>query len=351
MFAAALTDLLRLLAVPVLGWAAIRDVKTRRVPNETWLPLIALGVVLLSWDALAVWTDTVWTLTIDGLKVGIEAEAAETLKLFAIRTVISVGFLVPFAYAFWWFGGFGGADAKALMTLAILFPLYPTFLFPGFTLPWFEATLGVFALTILSNTVLVGAVYPIALAGRNLLHGAVSRMMVVGQPIATDALARRYGRLLERPDGLTRQGMDLDVLRMYLKWRGLTIEQLREAPDRYRDPASLPDEPNDPGDGTIDTYDESLATDSGDSGEMTDTTEEVPDDDPWGVAAFFDDIGGPIYGTDAEELRAGLSVVTTKEQVWYSPGIPFIVPMFGGLLVSLVAGDILVWLLLQVGLG
>jgi len=351
-FAAALTDLLRLLAVPVLGWAAIRDVKTRRVPNETWLPLIALGVVLLSWDALAVWTDTVWTLTVDGLHVGIEAEAAsETIESFAIRTTISIGFLVPFAYVFWWFGGFGGADAKALMTLAILFPLYPVFLFPGFTLPWFEATLGVFALTILSNTVLVGAVYPIALAGRNLLHGAVSRMMVVGRPVAADALARRYGRLLERPDGLTRQGMDLDVLRMYLEWRGLTIEQLREAPDRYRDPASLPDEPNDPGDGTIRIYEESPSADGGESDELTDTTGEIPGDDPWGAAAFFEDIGGPIYGTDAAELRAGLSVVATSDRVWYSPGIPFIVPMFGGLVVSLVAGDVLVWLLLQIGLG
>ena len=352
MFSAALTDLLRLLAVPVLGWAAVRDVKTRRVPNETWLPLIALGVVLLSWDALAVWTDTVWTLTIDGFNIGVGAEiASETVQSFTIRTTISVGFLVPFAYVFWWFGGFGGADAKALMALALLFPLYPVFLFPGFTLPWFEATLGVFALTILSNTVLVGAVYPVALAGRNLLHGAVSRMMVVGRPIAAGALARRYGRLLERPDGFTRQGMDLDVLRMYLTWRGLTIEELREAPDRYRDPASLPDEPNDPGDGTIRKYDESLATDGGVADDVTDIPEEAPVDDPWGVAAFFEDIGGPLYGTDAEELRAGLSVITTKERVWYSPGIPFIVPMFGGLLVSLVAGDVLVWLLLQVGLG
>lgn len=350
MFSAALTDLLRLVAVPVLGWAAVRDVKTRRVPNETWLPLMALGVVLLSWDALAVWTDTVWTLTIDGFDIGIGAEiASETVQSFAIRTAISVGFLVPFAYVFWWFGGFGGADAKALMALALLFPLYPVFLFPGFTLPWFEATLGVFALTILSNTVLVGAVYPVALAGRNLLDGAVSRMMVVGRPIAASALSRRYGRLLERPDGLTRQGMDLDVLRMYLNWRGLTIETLREDPDRYRDPASLPDEPNDPGDGTLKQYDTSPTSD----GRAVDdvTTSEEPIEDPWGAGAFFEDIGGPIYGTDAEELRAGLSVVATSDRVWYSPGIPFIVPMFGGLLVSLVAGDVLVWLLLQVGFG
>ncbi|MCU4717535.1 prepilin peptidase [Halapricum hydrolyticum] len=355
MYAAAITDLLRLVAVPVLGWAAIRDVKTRRVPNETWLPLIALGIGLLFWDGLAVWADTAWMLTVDGLDIGVEAwPAGETVQSFAVRAAISVGFLVPFSYVFWWFGGFGGADAKALMALAILFPVYPVFYFPSITLPWFEATLGVFALTILSNTVLVGAVYPVALAGRNLLGGAVSRMMVVGRPVAVETLPRRYGRLLERPDGFTRRGMDLDVLRMYLSWRGLTLAELRADPERCRDPASLPAEPEDPGDGTIPERDGSLVFTDGGGLEDTSTPEDPSGreyDDPWGSDAFFEDIGGPIYGTDAEELRAGLTLLTTKDRVWYSPGIPFIVPMFGGLVVSLVAGDVLVWLLLQAGLG
>jgi preflagellin peptidase FlaK len=37
--------------------------------------------------------------------------------------------------------------------------------------------------------------------------------------------------------------------------------------------------------------------------------------------------------------------------VWYSPGLPFIVPMFGGLLISLTAGDVLIWLLGLAGLA
>jgi len=40
-------DALRLLSVPVLGWAAYRDVQVRRVPTRTWYPLVALGAVLL----------------------------------------------------------------------------------------------------------------------------------------------------------------------------------------------------------------------------------------------------------------------------------------------------------------
>ncbi|MEF8881311.1 MAG: prepilin peptidase [Halapricum sp.] len=361
MYSATITDLLRLLVVPVFGWAAIRDIKTRRVPNETWLPLAALGIGLLCWDAAAVWTDTAWRLTVDGLNVGIEADPIydQTVETFLIRTGFSVGFLVPFAYAFWWFGGFGGADAKALMTLAVLFPIYPVYYLPGFTLPWFIAPAGVFSLTILANTVLGGALYPLALGGRNLLRRAVSRMMIVGRPLPVEQAPRRYGRLLERPDEYTRKGLDLDVLRMYLSWRGLDFEELQADPKRYRDPATLPDEPNDPGDGTIEEGGGSLAlTDGGepetvDSEKSQDSLDGSRDslDDPWGAEAFFEDIGGPIYGTDAEELQAGLTVLTERDQVWYSPGIPFIVPMFVGLVLSLTAGDILVRGMLWLGLG
>jgi preflagellin peptidase FlaK len=347
-FSATIPDLLRLLVVPVLGWAAIRDIKTRRVPNRTWLPLAALGFLLLCWDAAALWTETVWTLTADGLQIGLEARAPrfdETLNAFFVRTAFSVGFLVPFAYGFWYFGGFGGADAKALMTLAVVFPVFPTFYGPGFTLPILETTLGVFSLTILSNTVLAGVIYPLALAGHNLVGGAVSKMMLIGRPLPVTLAPERYGRLLERPDSYTRHGLDLDVLRMYLSWRGLDFETLRADPERYRDPEGLPEEPNDPGDGTIAGSSGSLAlTDGGDDNETESR-------DEWGAEAFFEDIGGPIYGTDAEELRKGLTVLTQQDRVWYTPGIPFIVPMFGGLVISLTVGDVLVWLLTQVGIG
>jgi preflagellin peptidase FlaK len=350
-YSATIPDLLRLLVVPVLGWAAVRDIKTRRVPNRTWLPLAALGLVLLCWDAAALWTETVWWLTADGLQVGLEARSphfTRTLDTFLIRTAFSVGFLVPFAYGFWWFGGFGGADAKALMTLAVVFPVFPIFYGPGFSLPYLETTLGVFSLTILSNTVLAGVIYPLALAGRNLLGGAVSKMMIIGRPLPVALAPERYGRLLERPGSYTRHGLDLDVLRMYLSWRDLDFEALLDDPERYRDPESLPAEPNDPGDGTIDSASGSLALTDGGS-EAHDSETESRDE--WGAEAFFEDIGGPIYGTDAEELRAGLTVLTEQDRVWYTPGIPFIVPMFGGLLISLTVGDVLVWLLTQIGIG
>jgi preflagellin peptidase FlaK len=318
---ATLPDLLRLVAVPVFGYVAWRDVETRRVPNETWYPIAVLAVVLLAWDAVA-------------LLLG-DAFAFER-RLFAIRVAVSLGLVAPLAYLFWRFGAFGGADAKAFFVIAVLFPTYPHYTLPWLgTLPVVETTLGVFSLTVLSNTVLVGLTYPLALAARNAVGGHLSPAMFVGRPIRPAAAIDEYGSLLSFPNPRLRdarsvaelraslgwRGLDLDALRMYLQWRGLDYERLRADPEHYRDPATLPEEPNPPGDGGI-------ATDGG-------------VDDPWGAAAFLADIEGSAYGTDPETLRAGLDRLTADEVVWLSPGIPFLVPLFGGLLAALTYGDLL----------
>ncbi|WP_254272677.1 A24 family peptidase [Haloarcula marina] len=339
-------DLLRLLAVPVFGWTAYRDVKTRRVPNRTWLPLAALAVVLLFWDAYAVFT---------GPTGG---------QAFFIRVAISLGIVAPLAYGFWLIGGFGGADAKAFMLVAVLFPVYPVYYLPTTALPLEPSALGVFSLTILSNTVLAGVVYPLGVAVSNLVRGRFSLAMFIGKPVAVDEIPTEYGRLLETPDGFTRGGLDLDALRMYLQWRGTTLSAVRADPESHRDPDSLPRVPNDPGDGAI-------ATDGGESSDArrpsseprsdggvaeatAGTTAETAADEPadqWGAERFLDDIEGSAYGTSPEQLREGLAVLVASEEVWISPGIPFLVPMFAGLVVSLVYGDVLYSLLSLVGLA
>lgn len=305
-------DLLRLLAVPVFAWAAYRDLRTRRVPNRTWLPLAAIGVIALVWDGL---------LLLDG--------TGFARQLFVIQTALSLGFVAPLGYLFWRIGGFGGADAKAIITLAILFPVYPAYHALGTPLPIHHAPMGVFSFTILSNTVLVGLLYPLALAIRNLPRGAISIAMFVGQPVTVDGITTRYGRLLETSTGFTRGGLDIDALRMYLQWRGISFSDLRADPGRYRD--TVPTTPNDPGDGAI-----------GDGGSVvTEPALERTPDDPWGAEAFLSDHAA--YGTEPSELRDGLSTLvdSDRETVWITPGIPFIVPMFAGLVVALCYGDVM----------
>lgn len=317
-------DLLRLVAVPAFAWAAVRDIRTRRIAADLWVPLGALGAVLLVWDG--------W------LAAGAGGYAWS--YGFVLPAAISLGVVVPLAYLFWWVGGFGGADAKALMVLALLYPTVPAYAVGGRTFPLALHPLGeagAFSLTILTNAVLVGAAVPVALAIRNALAGRVAPVMFVGWPVRWRRLPTTHGRLLEAPDGLTRGGLDLDAMRMYLRWRGLSVADLRADPDRYRDPATLPAEPNPPTDGAVDA--EPAVADGGVV--ATRSAGDESSADPWGAEAFLESIDGTAYGTSPETLRGGLEVIATKETVWVSPGTPFLVPVFLGLAVALVYGDLL----------
>ena len=317
---ASIPDLLRLLVVPVFGWAAWRDVKTRRVPNRTWYPLAVLAVVLLAWDGWQAWTG-----------------ALDYPGVFWLRVAVSLGFVAPLVIAFWWFRAFGGADAKAFLVVATLFPTFPSYEVAGWHLPHQQTLLGVFSLTILTNTVLLGACYPLAVLARNAVAGRFSSVMAVGKPVSWDAIPDEHGRLLETPEGVTRNGADLDAVRMYLRWRGLTLAELRERADHFRDPATLPADPNPPGDGAV-----GVERTRADGGTVVETIpEEDAPDDPWGAAAFLADVDHGAYGTTPEALRDGLDVLVSEDRVWVSPGIPFVVPLFVGTVVALTYGDLL----------
>ncbi|VTT85200.1 Signal peptidase, type IV -prepilin/preflagellin [Halorubrum sp. DM2] len=337
---ATLPDLLRLLVVPVFAWAAIRDVRTRRLPNRMWPPLYLFGGLLLVWEAATLWPFAGF----DG-------------RIFLVRAAISLLFVAPLGYAFWYLGAFGGADAKAMIALAIAFPTFPAYEVGTLVFPLVDTDLGVFSLTILTNTVLIGLAYPVGLAVLNLVRGEVSSNMFLARPVATASLPDRHGRLFEDPDGPTRGGLDLDALRMYLRWRGLTLADLRDDPDGLRDPDSVGEtfDPTDGGTHVGPRTDggravDDAAPDGGTAIDETGTDDETAAADPWAAERFLDDIDHGAYGTDAATLRDGLEVVADADRVLVSPGMPFVVPMAVGLVVSLTNGDALFALLGAVGL-
>jgi preflagellin peptidase FlaK len=316
---ATIPDLLRLLAVPVLGWAALRDLRTRRVPNRTWYPLVVLGAGLLVWDALAL-----------GL-------GGPRFSLFLLRTGLGIVIVGALAMGFWFTGSFGGADAKAFLVIAVLYPTYPAYDLLGTTLPAVVTDLGIFSLTILTNAVLVGALYPLALALGNATRGTVSPLAFVARRVAVSSLPRRHGTLLDTDGSFTQSGLDLDALRMYLRWRRIDLDTLRSTPALV-DPATLPEEPGDPTDGAVEApRPEPPATPDQDAASWTDGQWE----DRWGAEAFLSAIDSTAYGTDPADLRAGLDRIVEGEPVWVSPGIPFIVPTFVGLVLALTVGDLL----------
>ena len=325
---ATLPDFLRLLFVPALAWAAWRDVRTRRVPNDVWMPFAALGLALLAWEA---WARLPLTTYGD--------------RLFVLRVGLSLGVVVPLSYLFWRTGGFGGADAKAFMTVAVLLPTVPTYRLPWGTYPLEPTALGVFSMTVLTNAVVVAMAYPLALAVRNALAGETGVLMFLGRRVSVSALPRVHGRLFETTVGTTRRGLDIDALRMYLRWRGATLADVRADPEHLRDPESV-EETFDPGDGAVgdgsrpEGAGDDLPTDGGRASPETEADGERSDPDPWAAERFLADVDGDAYGTTPEKLREGLEVVTERDSVWVSPGVPFLVPTFVGLAVALTYGDL-----------
>jgi preflagellin peptidase FlaK len=330
-------DLLRIIVVPIFAWAAYRDIRTRRIPNWVWLPLVTVGIIALAMDAWSVLTFSAYQ------------------PLFFVRVVVSLGLVAPLGYAFWRLGGCGGADAKAIMTLALLFPTYPVLYLPQIALPLERTTLGVFSLTVLTNTVLVGMVVPIGLACRNAVNSRYTSTMFIGRPVTVSEIPNVYGRLLGR-DGnerITSRGLDIDALRMYLHWRGTTLASVCSAPTAHRDPARAMT-PNESSDGSFAHSSDSSA------GTLSTPPRSVsasPDgsEDPWGAATFLGEIDGDAYGTTPDQLREGLEMLCSSESesesVWITPGIPFLVPVFLGLVIAFTYGDILYTMLRMTGIG
>jgi preflagellin peptidase FlaK len=95
------------------------------------------------------------------------------------------------AIAVFYAGGFGGADAKALMCIALALPVYPNHLLPqppGFVSP-------LFPITIFTNSVLLGALSVFYALSRNLLWKIRNRRDIF-EGMETESFGRKILALI-----------------------------------------------------------------------------------------------------------------------------------------------------------
>ncbi len=191
--------------------ASIKDLKSRRVPNEIWMIMGSIGMVILGIELWFV-KEASWEYFLMFIPIGVLfAEAfidrppiysegklnfrvlgwlvlpmlvfvflvnrlGNTLLFWSLTTILAVmlfSFILYFFYII-----HGGADAKAVITLAILFPFYPTV--PRLThralsaelVPAMEVVFP-FTLVILLNASLVVLILPFAYLFINLSNGDV----------------------------------------------------------------------------------------------------------------------------------------------------------------------------------
>lgn len=141
-------DILKILfCTPFLLYSCFSDINTRRVSNKLWVVMLALGSVFVLYD--------IWNYGLPYL----------------VWIFISTGLTFAFVYILFQLGVFGGADAKSLIVLSIIFPVYPIFTIFGYVFP-LNAPLpflkDFFAFGIFENAVLLTIVVPLGLALYNL---------------------------------------------------------------------------------------------------------------------------------------------------------------------------------------
>jgi preflagellin peptidase FlaK len=136
-----------LFTMPFLLYSCYSDLKARRVSNMVWKYMLASGSVFVLYDVLTGGIPYIKALLLSGVIV-----------------FVSV-------YILFQLGAFGGGDAKGLIVLSILFPLYPVFLFSGEAYPLLGLPpIGLFTFTVLGNALLLTILVPLGMFCYNLLH-------------------------------------------------------------------------------------------------------------------------------------------------------------------------------------
>lgn len=185
-------NILRILVtLPILAYSCMTDWKIRRAPNELWYLLGGIGVILN--------LVTIWLLS------GSHADLIGIYVILLVAEVVSTYILV---YLLFNFGGFGGADAKALIAIAIMFPLYPLFTLGGISFPLIYSwtndlhMLVFFWLAVLGNAVVLTIIVPAGVLVYNLL--TIPPMEVVRNPLraiigykaGVDVIGKKHLRLM-----------------------------------------------------------------------------------------------------------------------------------------------------------
>lgn len=146
---AAFLDLLRLFAgASILLFASYTDWQWRRAPNLLWVILAVVGLIVLAVEAVLDWP----------------------LTLARWPYLVGIPVFIAVIYGLWWLGLIaGGADAKALMAIALLLP-FPLAVAPGIPF-WTSPMPGSF--TVLGNSLVAFMAVPIGMFLWNLAHGDV----------------------------------------------------------------------------------------------------------------------------------------------------------------------------------
>ncbi len=218
-----------------LLYAAILDIRTRRVPNRVWLVMGALGIILIHIHLLleGCWyhhfiflplfalytfpfieleekpdlkngllTPVMWYGQIIAGLLGIFIVLHYGNSGFMTMTLIAASVFILLIYVMYFTGLiFGGADAKGMMAVTLFVPFHASFsIFPVYETDIQAIDLVfTFPVVVLTISVIVFAFMPLALAGFNLFRKDIGYPMFFGYKLPVDEIAGKHVWLMERP--------------------------------------------------------------------------------------------------------------------------------------------------------
>jgi preflagellin peptidase FlaK len=259
------------LTLAFLLYASYSDHKTREVSNTVWMffapPAFALTMVeLLIYDSSNM------------INYGLS---------FGLTAVLSV--------ALFYSGGFGGADAKAMMCIALAFPFYPRELILPLSGEISPVSKMFFPITIFSNSVLFAALTAIYILIRNIVWHKRKRRNFFENGQKKDSIGKKIL--------VTITGYKIPINRLKEKWHIYPLEDVEEQTE---------------------------------SQDLKRKLIVIPREDK--------------RNETVERLNKAIETGKIQDYVWATPGLPMLIFVTLGFIVALFLGDA-VWLFIRSLLG
>ncbi|MEM2463957.1 MAG: A24 family peptidase C-terminal domain-containing protein [Candidatus Bathyarchaeia archaeon] len=251
-------------------YASWSDYKTREVSNSVW--------ILFSPIAFALTFSELFLFDI------------EALPLYGLCFALTSAFAIILFYA----GGFGGADAKALMCLALALPFYPSGLLNPLMGEASPVMSMFFPVTVFSNSVILAALTAIYLLLHNLLWRLKTGNLLFEGKQREESLGKKILVLVT--------GYKVHFKKLKEKWHIYPLEDVE----------------------------------STEEGEVKRKLLVLPKDEEREAIV--------------KRLENAIEAGKISEKVWATPGLPMLIFMTAGLVLALVYGDV-VWALVRLFMG
>jgi len=262
----ALFDLARVaISLLFLLYASWSDYKTREVSNGVWI-LYAPLAFALTFAELLIYED------------------ASTMLFYGISFSLIAAFSIILFYS----GGFGGADAKALMCLALALPFYPESLFKPLSGEVSPISKTFFPVSVFSNSVLIAATSAVYMFLHNIVWHKKVGKKIFEEGFKKESLGKKAVTLIT--------GYKVSVDKLKKKWHLYPMEDVEENTEVKRKLVIIP-----------------------------------RDEDR---NAIIERLGKAVEDGKIENM------------VWATPGLPMLIFITAGLIIALFFGDI-IWIFIS----